>query len=60
MTIQRRLASSGRTLRAGDSPPPPAMGSHMEFREALKALQARRPKAYGANTRNPRWRLRPQ
>lgn len=35
-------------------------GSVYDFREAFKHLQARRPDKYGADTRNPRWRLRPQ
>lgn len=60
MTIQRRLAASGRTLHASDTPAPLAVGSYTSVREAFKALQARRPDVYGADTRNPRWRLRPQ
>ena len=60
MTIQRRLAASGRTLRASDSPAPLVVGSYTSVRAAWKALQARKPDKYGADTRNPRWRLRPQ
>ncbi len=60
MTIQHRVPHSGRTVRHGEPPAVPATGTHRGWRDAWKALQARKPAVYGADTRNPRWRLRPQ
>lgn len=61
MSIQYRTTHARRIVRAGDAQQPAELGKiYTSVRDAWKALQARKPGIYGSDTRNPRWRLRPQ